>query len=208
MFPEKIMKHDFKSVLHTAFLGLVISNTAHAATLITNQAPIAYTNGSWIDGVTFTANRNLTVTKLGYFDFGDTNAASHEVGIYDSIGTLLVSVDITPKSSYSNNFDWKAITNFQLIADRIYTLEGVSSTDNYDVSNSSNLNSAVTLLSLTNAPGTVLMDTATNTPYATTTGNSLFNGPNFQFDTSSVPEPTSITLIAAGLLGFMFAYKK
>jgi hypothetical protein len=46
-------------------------------------------------GWTFTLTGTLTVTDLGWFDFGGNGlAASHDVGIWASDGTLLVSATV------------------------------------------------------------------------------------------------------------------
>lgn len=62
-------------------------------------------------GWEFQTNANINVTALGFFDLdADGLLASHQVGLWNSSGTLLGSVTVTPSSSPSGGFYYENLT--------------------------------------------------------------------------------------------------
>ncbi|HEY2709263.1 MAG TPA: PEPxxWA-CTERM sorting domain-containing protein [Caulobacteraceae bacterium] len=86
-------------------------------------------------GFTFTANQNLTVSSLGYFDDGgDGFLTAHEVGIYagdggDGPSSLLASTTLGAGQSGAlgaNDFRYQSIAPLALVAGQTYTITGLS----------------------------------------------------------------------------------
>src|ERR1035438_9667818 len=62
----------------------------------------AFTNNTWAFGEVFTANQNINVGFLGYYNPqpGGLGTSSHEVALYDASGTMLADTFITANSLY------------------------------------------------------------------------------------------------------------
>jgi hypothetical protein len=86
---------------------------AAAAPAFADSLALDFTGGTYPTGIrlldstvgwTFTVNSSVTVAALGVFDFGsDGLALSHQVGIWDSTGTLLVSTTVSGSGTLTVN---------------------------------------------------------------------------------------------------------
>jgi len=62
-------------------------------------------NGAWSLGFQFTTEKTVNVTALGFYDdLQDGLTQSHEVGIFDDIGTLLVKGIVEPSNKLDGFF--------------------------------------------------------------------------------------------------------
>src|SRR4051812_15566279 len=87
-----------------AFL-LGAGQAAHASPVISFTSPtIDFNNVTHLVGWQFTANTNITVTSLGFYD-NPVNGltATHDVGIYDvATQALVLSGTVGPSDPYTN----------------------------------------------------------------------------------------------------------
>jgi hypothetical protein len=191
--------------------GLVVLPSAISAAPIsawefTNPGN-AFTNGSWVFGINFTVgNSNLTVSSLGYYDdSGDGFNDNHEVGMYDSGGTLLSSTTVTSASPLIDHFRFQGVTPFTLLAGQTYRVVGVSHSDLYTWNDPGfAANTAITYGGDIYDAGTTLFDPTTVRADA----DGVF-GPNFQTGAaSSVPEPATCSLLALGNAALVCAKRR
>lgn len=88
-----------KTAVLLILLGAVL-NPAHATVVVTPDAETPLTTGGAVYGWQFNVTTALTVDKLGFYDEGqDGLADSHEIGIWNSAGDLLVSAGISAGTS-------------------------------------------------------------------------------------------------------------
>jgi hypothetical protein len=163
----------------------------------------SYTDGSWTFGIDFTVGAsNLTVSALGYYDDALNGFVNnHEVGIYNSTGTLLASTTVTSADPLTGYFRYDSITPIVLLAGQTYRVVGVSHTDLYTWNDPGFASLAgITYLGDTYDLGTTLFDPTGQFHNDETDG---FWGPNLLVGTSvvSAPEPGSIGLLVLGLAG-------
>jgi hypothetical protein len=207
---------SFKNLLVTALFALTMmtgANAAHAALAVdfTDYADTftkaAVGNNINIVGWQFTANTDLYVSKLGFFDLNATDA--HQVALYDATGKSIASAFISAGSGTINSFFRMAtIAGVTLKSGQTYTLAATVGADAYtaDVRNSgfgtkgfSGLNYyGVTYL-------TDVFDSAnTDLPLNWISGEGGITdfgtfGPNM--DATPTPIPAAAWLLGSGLLG-------
>lgn len=187
----------------------IISATAKSTNALTtafsyDSASTIFRNNTWIFGIDFQVNSDISVTKLGYFDDnGDGFLSSHPVGIFNSSGTLLTSTTVESSDTLeANNFRYANTSPVTLSAGNTYRVVGANLDDQYTF-NLTNFStpSEINYISDTYSQGSTL------TYLTNPSSNSTFNifGPNFQFETAtaSVPlefSPTLGLLTTSGIL--------
>jgi len=163
-------------------------------------------------GWSFTANNNISVSSLGFFDETTATplAQNHQVGLWTATGTLLSSVTVQTNSALTGSFRYESITPVTLTSGSTYFLGSTVSSPFGDPY----LTAAT---SITTAPQITFRNTLRNAtsggfsfPSITGTANGRF-GPNFQFDVlvpPSVPEPDStLGFLAIGIFGIASTLK-
>ncbi|MBM3728705.1 MAG: PEP-CTERM sorting domain-containing protein [Acidobacteria bacterium] len=159
-----------------------------------------YTTG-WI----FTTSSAITVTALGYFDEGrDGLLSSHQVGIFDTAGNLLVSTTVPAGTAGYLNADWRmdSIAPFLLSAGT-YVIGGANHGSSDPI--------VYIAGSATPAPGITLgaldvYNFGTGLIFPTSPGYTYLN-PNFEF-TTGVPEPATLSLAGAAIAAIAFIRRK
>lgn len=199
------MKRYFYIILGVAFVISAIPASADTIIQEINGPANTTTSGSYVFSDVFTANVNSYITEFGYYDDNNTNSSQHEVGLFNNAGTLLGSTTISAGQNYSGNFDWASIAPIALTAGQTYTIAGVSHGDTYGYYGLPTSSSLFTFLRTDYYGGASLFDSALDGADT----HALYNGPNAVIvdHLSSVPEPTSISLLAAGLFGFGLSRK-
>lgn len=155
-------------------------------------------------GFSFTTASDINITSLGWFDNNqDGLANSHQVGIFSTSGTLLVSGTVAAgvADPLTGFFRYTSVlTGSPLLTAGSYVIGGLSTAGDATIRN---LNSS----QISFAPGiTYGQDrTITGTPAVfafpdTTQGFNIgYFGPNFQFDSASAPELSG----SAGMTPFL-----
>jgi hypothetical protein len=152
------------------------------------------------DGMFFTPTTAITVTALGYVIPG--SIAGNEVGLYDvSTSDLLASATITSSSTLSGDFLYETIAPVSLTAGDEYAVVGLYTAGNgaigYTADSGVGAAPEITFGGYAyDNNGTLDLPTISYSP-------PIF-GPNFQYDVTSVPEPTSVGLFLTGLGALIF----
>jgi hypothetical protein len=154
-------------------------------------------------GFEFTATRAITVSQLGVFDYAqDGLAVSHEVGLFDAAGQLLVSATVAAGTvdPLIAQFRYADITPVTLVAGRDYRLGAVYASNNdplvfptTTVATGFVPDPAIAFVGSRSASGAALADPSTPGP-----GGPGYFGPNLIL--STVPEPSTIVTTAIGVV--------
>lgn len=198
------------AVLIAGSVGVALAGPAVDFTtpgvLANNWSP---TNNGFSMGWEFNVLQPIEVTKLGYFNYGPQGGGivtPHQVGIFDSMGTLLVSTTVNPGDPTSGLWVWKSLsTPFMLAPGNGYVIAGLTGpTDLYTYSVPSIVvdpNIAYVKNRYERTPsGTLINPTYTTSVYP---GFHWF-GPNFD-SRDVVPEPALLQLpFLLGMGGFAY----
>ncbi|MBK8817440.1 MAG: DUF4082 domain-containing protein [Methylococcaceae bacterium] len=199
-----------KRSIHSILIGIVIyffSMSVQAAAVYDfDSAPIRFGEANVTVGFKFTANKNLTVNALGFYDDSQNGlTTSHDVGIYDLNGTLLTATSIASGTgaSLDGKFRYSGISSFNLISGQSYIIAGLATgEDGYTYGNVGS-----TIQGLTVDPAIGISPLASLFLYAPTFtfptehfGYDLYPMVNFKFNpTSQVPIPAAFPLLGIGL---------
>jgi Domain of unknown function (DUF4082) len=202
------------NLLHTLIAGFLFcttSVTAQAAPIYDfDSAPIRFGEANVTVGFQFTANANLTINALGFYDHNqDGLTTSHDVGIFDTNGTLLNSTSVSSGTAgaLDGKFRYAAVPSFTLTSGQSYIIAGLANgQDGYTYGNV-----GTTILGLTTNPTISISPLASLFLYAPSFsfptdnyGYDLYPMVNFKFEEpsiSSVPLPAAFPLLGIGLAG-------
>jgi hypothetical protein len=193
----------------TAGSGGSMGSTAAVAISVPGLGAVGfnYTQGSYIVGFVFRANRAISITQFGYYDSNLTGGVEtfqpHAVGVYDlSTHTLVGSATVQPSDPVTGLFHYVALpTPIAVNTTDNYAIVGVTGTNKYTVgitASEAPTNAAITYVSGAGYGPSNSNATQTSTlvePNAFDAGNlfgqptptgTLCNfGPNFMFVTGS-----------------------
>jgi hypothetical protein len=190
---------------------MIVPATLSAGPLVEFTTPgNAFTNGSWTFGIDFSVGRSdILVTSLGYYDdSGNGFTDNHELGLYDSLGTLLASTTATSGSTLIGHFRYQDIAPVTLLAGQTYRVVGVSHSDLYTWGDPGfAADPSVTYLGDTYDPGTTLFDPVGQFHNDVSDG---FFGPNLFINgtSSGVPEPGAYSLVGCGLAALLVKLRR
>jgi uncharacterized protein DUF4082 len=193
-----------------SFLGL-LPTAGHTAGI--NFGSVSQSFSDELDrnvGWGFTVNQTLTVNRLGFADFGfDGLAQAHDVGLYTSSGTLLVSGTVAAgtNSPADGNFRWVNVAPTVLNAGSTYVI-GAFLAGNGDEWAWDAGKLGIHLINLSIDPRITISGTARYNCCSETSlkfpasqiddSRTMFVGPNFD-TVATTPIPAALPLFAAGL---------
>jgi hypothetical protein len=185
-----------------ALSSLVTTDPVRAVGLYDfTSSQILFGGGDLTVGFEFTANSTFTIDSLGYFDANQNGLQdSHDIGIFDTSGTLLTSATVLSgtASSLDGKFRYANISSFTLNAGQTYRIGGSStSADGY---NYGNFSSAPAIVGLSVDPkisistGVYAYGTGLNNPNSGFLYNMypMVNMRVVSSGSTSVPEPFTI----------------
>ncbi|MEI9815148.1 MAG: PEP-CTERM sorting domain-containing protein [Acidobacteriota bacterium] len=172
---------------------------------LTMSSPTTFIDSvdSFTSGWSFTITDSILISSLGYYDEnGDGLSDSHDVGIFDSGGTLLVTANVASGTGAALVTDWRMVSvTPYLLGPGTYTVAGssINSTD-------SMVATAIPILDPTFTLGATDLFSfgAFSNPTLNAGGGITYFNANFQFDSTGVPEPSTLlmSLSAFGLIGW------
>jgi hypothetical protein len=203
------MNRNFTWSLWTGLLSLVLMLPAQAATLYDfASAPIRFGEANVTVGFQFTANQNLVVNALGFYDDNqDGLINSHAVGLFDMNGSLLTSTTVQSgtNSELDGKFRYQGISSYNLVSGQSYVLAGLATGD--DGYTYGNTGTTIQGLSVNPAftvnPLSAVFLYASNLSYPNEHfGYDLYPMVNLKFEQpSQVPLPAAFPLFGIGLAG-------
>jgi hypothetical protein len=150
------------------------------------------TNGAWSLGWEFYTNSNVLVTALDFYDdYGNGLTESHDVGIYDSSGNLIVWTTVLPSDDLVGNAPWRAhaVTPVILTAGQYYYIMAETGSENYTWSPTNGW----TIPQITFIQGAYISSPVLAFPDTMDAGTSGYFGPSFE---AAIPEPSTFGLLA------------
>jgi hypothetical protein len=215
------MPRFFSCVICAVFCLLIFRQPADAAVYEFTSAPTA-TDTQLSLGFQFTTNVPVSVTALGYFDFGhDGFMTAHDVGIFDASGNLLFLTQLSAGTinPLVGDFRYQAIAPFLLPGGQLFIIAGTTGgeLDPWAYGNGFGAGGPPqfgTIAGLTVDPSISIAanaarfvpqsDNSLRNPTEHFSDYTLYAGPNFEI-ASAVPEPYTWILMLFGFaaIGFL-----
>ncbi len=195
---KKAFRFRFLTACALLFAPALIAHAGTLGATLSNLTGESLGNGPFTLGWSFTVNSGIDVTALGVFDDSqDGLAESHDVGIWDSTGTLLASATVSAGTvdPLDDQFRMVGITSVGLTAEDTYYIGALwldGADNNLFPGDATDFATApeISFLSSEFAAGGSLTDPTNG---AGGTDPSYF-GPDFEF--SAVPEPSFMVVVA------------
>jgi Domain of unknown function (DUF4082) len=159
-------------------------------------------------GWDFTANKSLSVNALGFFDDSqDGLAESHDIGLWDSSGSLLASTTVTTTDQLTNQWRYSAVSTVTLTAGNTYYVGALYLDGNDPNVFAGDSGVVTTTANITYLESTYEAGNTLSFSTSSVSGGPGYFGPNFS--ASAVPEPPIWAMMLLGFASLGFAgYRK
>lgn len=182
---------------------------ADIAVSISGNGTYGNASGSW--GWEFSTTSDLTVTALGVYDVnGGGLPENTTVGIWRESDQALVGSTVVPTNgTLVGGFRYNGVTPFTLSSSEVYRITFWNPTGFNTIGFSGQNAVFAPEVNYLNAGVYNLNSGSFSYPNLVTDNNlPKYFGPNFQFTTSAVPEPTSVALVGLGLMLPIYAIRR
>ena len=191
-----------KICFYIVFLASMLVNVSlQASPIVTSfDNPSVFFSQGHTLGYAFSSDSSISITGLGFYDSNlDGFTSAHQVGLWDHVGTLLGQVDLSAGTGdiLIDNFRYADLSSsINLVAGATYFLAGTTVSDDW-VYQASNIvmDTGINYLGSYYATGAFVFPTNSAISREYMTVNAITSS-------VAVPEPTSIVLLAIGLVGF------
>lgn len=161
-----------------------------------------FTNGAWSLGFKFSTNKTIKVESLGFYDdLKNDLTESHDVGIYDNSGNLLVSGTVNPGDLLDGWFRYTSVASTVLQAGKTYFIAATTGSENYTW----NPNGFTVAPFINFLEDKYVVSNVLAFPVNGPSGFNGFFGPNFT--AAPVPEPFTMLGVATAM-GFGATFKR
>lgn len=204
------MKALTRGLVFTALCMTAPSVFAGTIAITTTPSSVFSNTGTWTLGWSFSVNSAISVTALGAFDANsDGLNVAHDVGIWNAQGSLLASATVPSGTvgTLDSGYRFVSIAPLALTAGSTYYVGAVYFVNDNDgwLQDPTTLVTApqITFLSrqYESSGGSLVF------PDLVGSGTTGYFGGNFEFGGSSVPEPSTIAMLAVGL-GMALAFRR
>jgi len=192
--------------------GSIGDNAAVSFTGVTANLNNGY---SWSLGWQFTTNVPIAVDALGYYNasltggdtsFQDGTCNCGEVGIYDTSGDLLASATVTSADPVNGFFNWAAIPVLDLPAGQTYYVVAETGPSDYTFYTTGfSVSPDITFDQDAYVQSSTLAFPTASGGITASDGGAYFGA---NFDETSVPEPASLPLCGAAIIGLLGVAKR
>ncbi|MDZ8051209.1 MAG: PEP-CTERM sorting domain-containing protein [Aulosira sp. ZfuVER01] len=179
------------------FIGMGMGGTAHAAAINFDSPTVDFTNGAWSLGFKFSTNKQVTVNQLGFYDDQKNDLTqTHDVGIFNDAGALLVSGTVKPGDTLDGWFRYTSVAQTILDAGKTFVIAATTGSENYTWNpNGFTVDPAINLIN-------DIYKSSAALAFPTDGPDQVkgYFGPNFK-TAESVPEPLTLggTVLAGGI---------
>jgi hypothetical protein len=197
------MKHLIRIAALLGAIGYANAQGTFEAVHSASGGGITGTGTGGTIGWSFEPLTEIRVTDLGCFQFYVQDQGAVQVGIWTDTGALLASNNVSATDLLVNSSVYQAVTPVVLSSNTVYVigLHALSGNTPYSIASPPG-DGAISMSSDIQLNGAVNADSGFSFPVNNLGAGAMYVGPNFLYN-STIPEPSTITLLGVGLLALV-----